>query len=281
MSAPTIYTDLEQGSPEWLQARCGVVTASVIGQLISSSAPGPGLYVCSECFADVGEPCMSMARKEPKPIKTFHGARHVEAEKNAATSAPVLTVATSDKAQAAILRLAAERISGHVEETFTTWDMQRGHDDEPKARDEYEQRNNVTVDEIGFMTRTIDGVTIGYSPDGLVADDGLIECKSRRQATQLAHWINGDKPSVPAENMAQLQTGLLVSGRDWIDYLGFAEGWPTLEIRVYPEAQWAAVIVAAAKYAETEIQRITTTYTERTAGLTPSERTPELADLRF
>ena len=41
------------------------------------------------------------------------------------------------------------------------------------------------------------------------------------------------------------------------------------------------VIVAAAKYAEAEIQRITTTYTERTAGLTPSERTPEIADLRF
>ena len=279
MSAPTIYTDLEQGSPEWLQARCGVVTASVIGQLITSSKPGADMYTCPKCDASIGDPCISVAAKEPKPLKVMHSERFtVAAETNAA---PILSIAMTDTARAAILRLAAERISGHVEETFTTWDMQRGHDDEPKARDEYEQRNNVTVDEIGFMTRTIDGVTIGYSPDGLVADDGLIECKSRRQATQLAHWINGDKPSVPAENMAQLQTGLLVSGRDWIDYLGFAEGWPTLEIRVYPEAQWAAVIVAAAKYAETEIQRITTTYTERTAGLTPSERTPDIADLRF
>ena len=279
MSAPTIYAELEQGSPEWLQARCGVVTASVIGQLITSSKPGADLYTCPKCDASAGDPCISVAAKEPKPLKVMHSERFtVAAESNAA---PILSIAMTDTARAAILRIAAERISGHVEETFTTWDMQRGHDDEPKARDEYEQRHDVTVDEIGFMTREVDGVTIGYSPDGLVADDGLIECKSRRQATQLAHWINGDKPSVPAENMAQLQTGLLVSGRDWIDYLGFAEGWPTLEIRVYPEAQWAAVIVAAAKYAETEIQRITTTYTERTAGLTPSERTPELADLRF
>lgn len=279
MSAPTIYPDLEQGSDAWLQARCGVVTASVIGQLITSSKPGADLYGCPKCDASIGDPCISVAAKEPKPLKVMHSERFtVAAESNAA---PILSVAMTDTARAAILRLAAERISGHVEETFTTWDMQRGHDDEPKARDEYEQRNNVTVDEIGFMTRTIDGVTIGYSPDGLVAEDGLIECKSRRQATQLAHWINGDKPSVPAENMAQLQTGLLVSGRDWIDYLGFAEGWPTLEIRVHPEAQWATVIAAAAKYAETEIQRITTTYTERTAGLTPSERTPDIADLRF
>lgn len=279
MNAPTIYADLEQGSPEWLQARCGVVTASVIGQLITSSKPGADDYDCPRCFEPAGFPCISVAAKELKLLKVMHSERFaVAAETNAA---PILSVAMTDTAQAAILRLAAERISSHVEDTFTTWDMQRGHDDEPKARDEYEQRHDVTVDEIGFMTRTIDGVTIGYSPDGLVADDGLIECKSRRQATQLAHWINGDKPSVPAENMAQLQTGLLVSGRDWIDYLGFAEGWPTLEIRVYPEAQWAVVITQAARYAESEIERITTTYTERTAGLTPSERTPEIADLRF
>lgn len=279
MSAPTIYPDLEQGSDSWLQARCGVVTASVIGQLITSSKPGADAYDCPKCGTSIGDPCESVAASNPKPLKTMHSERHAIA---AGTDAePILSVAMTETAQKTILRLAAERISQHVEDQLETWDMMRGHDDEPKARDEYEQRNDVTVDEIGFMTRDIDGVTIGYSPDGLVGDDGLIECKSRRQATQLAHWIAEPGVQVPAENVAQLQTGLLVSGRDWIDYLGFAEGWPTLEIRVRPEAQWAAVIVAAAKYAETEIQRITTTYTERTAGLTPSERTPDIADLRF
>ena len=277
MSAPTIYAELEQGSPEWLQARCGVVTASVIGQLITWAKPAPLGYECPRCGAEVNSSCLSVTRMTPTPLKTMHSERVAVA----AEADSVLTLAMTDKAQAAILRIAAERISSHVEDTFTTWDMQRGHDDEPKARDEYEQRNNVTVDEIGFMTREVDGVTIGYSPDGLVAEDGLIECKSRRQATQLAHWITEPGVQVPPENMAQLQTGLLVSGREWIDYLGFAEGWPTLEIRVHPDTQWATAIVAAAKYAETEIQRITTTYTERTAGLTPSERTPEIADLRF
>jgi len=279
VSAPTIYTDLEQGSPEWLQARCGVVTASVIGQLITSSKPGPEAYDCPKCIATAGQPCTSIALKTTKPLKTTHPERVMLAKSTDA--APILSVAMTETAQKAILRLAAERISGHVESQLETWDMMRGHDDEPKARDEYEQRNNVTVDEIGFMTRNVDGVTIGYSPDGLVGDDGLIECKSRRQATQLAHWIAEPGVQVPAENTAQLQTGLLVSGRDWIDYLGFAEGWPTLEIRVTPSDAWAAAITQAATHAETEIQRITTTFLERTAGLTPSERTPELADLRF
>ena len=277
MSAPTIYADLEQGSPAWLQARCGVVTASVVGQLITWAKPEPLGYECPRCGAEANSSCLSVTRMTPTPLKTMHSERVAVA----AEADSVLTLAMTDKAQAAILRLAAERISGHVEDTFTTWDMQRGHDDEPKARDEYEQRHDVTVDEIGFMTRDIEGVTIGYSPDGLVAEDGLIECKSRRQATQLAHWTNGEAPSVPAENMAQLQTGLLVSGRDWIDYLGFAEGWPTLEIRVYPDTQWAAVITQAARYAEEQIERITTTYTQRTAGLTPSERTPALEEIRF
>lgn len=31
----TFYADLEQGSPEWLQARCGLLTASTIGKLIT------------------------------------------------------------------------------------------------------------------------------------------------------------------------------------------------------------------------------------------------------
>ena len=30
-----IFNELEQGSPEWLAARCGIVTASVVGQLIT------------------------------------------------------------------------------------------------------------------------------------------------------------------------------------------------------------------------------------------------------
>lgn len=33
----TVYEDLEQGSPEWLQARAGIVTASTVGKLLTSA----------------------------------------------------------------------------------------------------------------------------------------------------------------------------------------------------------------------------------------------------
>jgi hypothetical protein len=40
---------------------------------------------------------------------------------------------------------------------------------------------------------------------------------------------------VPAENMAQLQAGLLVSGREWIDYISYCGGMPLWVKRVEPD----------------------------------------------
>ena len=41
--ALTIYDQLEQGTPEWLQARAGILTASTIGQLITAKTIKPAM----------------------------------------------------------------------------------------------------------------------------------------------------------------------------------------------------------------------------------------------
>ena len=41
--ALTIYEHLEQGTPEWLQARAGILTASTIGQLITAKTIKPAM----------------------------------------------------------------------------------------------------------------------------------------------------------------------------------------------------------------------------------------------
>ena len=87
--------------------------------------------------------------------------------------------------------------------------MLRGIEDEPRAVDEVQPSTTPPSPPTGFMVANDWGFHIGYSPDGLVGDDGLIEVKSRRQKKQL-QTILADE--VPAENMAQLQCGLLVSG---------------------------------------------------------------------
>ena len=48
------------------------------------------------------------------------------------------------------------------------------------------------------MTNDDHGVVIGYSPDGLVGDDGLIECKSRRQKYQIETILPTKCLRVPA-----------------------------------------------------------------------------------
>lgn len=71
------------------------------------------------------------------------------------------------------------------------------------------------------------GFTLGYSPDGLVGDDGLIEAKSRVQKYQfqaiIEHVASGSA-SVPAEFVMQLQTGLLGSECQWIDFISYSNG---------------------------------------------------------
>ena len=85
----------------------------------------------------------------------------------------------------------------------------------------------------------------------------------------LATIVSG---TVPAENMAQLQTGLLVSGREWIDYVSWCGGMPMYPIRVYPDEAWFAAIVAAAEAVEVAIRDLSSTYNDRVAGLPMTER---------
>lgn len=84
---------------------------------------------------------------------------------------------------------------------------------------------------------------LGYSPDGMVGEDGLIEIKSP-QAKGHVQTILADEP--PAKYVAQLQTGLLVSGRQWIDYVSYCPGLPLYVKRVFPDEQWQASIREAA-----------------------------------
>jgi hypothetical protein len=114
------------------------------------------------------------------------------------------------------------------------------------------------------MVRDDWGFRIGYSPDGLVGDDGLIEVKSRRQKKQLQTIVSDE---VPPENMAQLQCGLLVSGRAWIDYVSYCGGMPLYVKRVLPDPRWFEAIVAAVSAFEDTAADMVAAYHEATKGL--------------
>lgn len=213
------YPNLIQGTDEWLEHRRGIVTASVIGQLVT-----------------------------PKTIKP----------------------ASNDYSRALTATLVAERITGWTDPVFVSDDMMRGTEDEPRAVAKYAEHFDYgPVTTTGFMVRDDWGYSIGYSPDGLVGDDGLIEAKSRRPKKHLQTIISN---RVPDENMAQIQCGLLVSGRQWCDYLSYCGGMPMWPKRVYPDQQWFDAIIAAVKAFEDAAAEMVALYETATHGLPETER---------
>lgn len=268
-----IYGHLEQGTPEWLQARAGIVTASVVGQLVTKGSPDPLTIECPKCGTQADEDCLSLGRKVPTFIKTPHAERSAAA----AELPPVLTVANNDTSRGLTNTLVAERITGRVVQIHANQAMQRGTLDEPYARAKYAEHYE-PVDEVGFIVRDFGKFKLGYSPDGLVGDDGLIEIKSRDPKKHIATILADE---VPAENMAQCQTGLLVTGRAWIDYMSYAGGMPLWTKRVYPDDRWQAAIADAVYTFEANAADITSRYLAAVEGLPATEYVDHFQELEF
>jgi predicted phage-related endonuclease len=185
---------------------------------------------------------------------------------------PTLNIASNDKERAHLYELLAQRITGYVEPHYVSDDMLRGHADEIDARQLYAD-TYAPVAEVGFITNDKWGFAIGYSPDGLVGDDGQIEIKSRRQKFQAQTII---EHTVPVEYLIQLQTGLLVSERQWVDFVSYCGGMPMVVIRVYPDPDAQEAIINAARLFETQMAEKMARYGSVTrdpaARLTPTER---------
>jgi putative phage-type endonuclease len=182
-----------------------------------------------------------------------------------------LAPAKNDTARNAVAAIVAERITGHTDDGAVSWDMLQGRDREPYARDAY-ATHHAGVREMGFMARDDWGFTIGWSPDGLVGDDGCIEIKCPR-AKQHIKTIVADE--VPAEHTAQIQTALLVSGRAWCDFVSFYGGMPLYRKRVLPDPEWHAAIVGAVTAFEEQAEQMAAAYRAATRGMPATEAIPD------
>jgi len=188
---------------------------------------------------------------------------------------PSLKPASNDKERSHLYELLAQRITKHVEPHYIGDDMLRGHEDEVEAKIAYAEQY-APVEEVGFITNDKWGFTLGYSPDGLVGNDGLIEAKSRRQRFQIQTIIeNVVEDTVPPEYGLQIQTGLMVSERKWCDFISYSGGLPMVTIRMFPIPQLQEAIIETASAFEArlaeKLERYRTTLAS-TARLIPTER---------
>lgn len=115
-------------------------------------------------------------------------------------------------------QVAHERIAGYaLGDVFNTWQMQRGTELEWEARAGYEVKTGGLVGESGLIATEDD--VFGYSADGLVGVDGLIEIKTPSSPTVISNLIINKDFS---EYMHQMQGGMWITGRKWCDLIIYA-----------------------------------------------------------
>jgi len=125
-----------------------------------------------------------------------------------------------------MLKIAGERITGELPPGYSNAHMERGNELEPEARRLYELESGNCVTECGFILADYNA---GYSPDGLVGEDGAIEIKTRLPHLMLDTLLT---QKVPAEHAKQVQGGLLISERGWCDFIAYWPGLPLFVKRV-------------------------------------------------
>lgn len=113
--------------------------------------------------------------------------------------------------------LIAERLTGAMQNGFTSPAMQWGIDHEDDAKAAYAFRTDNPVAPAGFISHPrIEAA--GASPDGFVTDAGLIEIKCPNTSTHLDTLLGGK----PADKyLLQMQWQMACSGRAWCDFVSF------------------------------------------------------------
>lgn len=194
-----------QGSPEWLAARRGVITASRFRdalETVSGLTEQQQAYVSAMKAGQAQAEAMATAGYKSKP-----------------TSAAV-ALALADKLEptfgaAAIAYaqdVARERVGGMAAPVYQNAAMRLGSEEEPFARMCREAEAEYLIDEAGFITT--DDRLFGVSVDGLIGSDGVWECKTMVSSATLFKAIV-DKDISEYEH--QCNGALWLLGRRWVD----------------------------------------------------------------
>lgn len=202
------FIECAQGTPHWHAARAGLVTASRFADAVSTVG---GLTDQQAKFVQLVRD--GMDEKDAAKEAGYKAVPRSDTIRKAIAGED--TTQPSDTARRYAADLAIERVSG---QTFgippSTWLLNRGHELERLARMAYEDKHASFVTEAGICV--LDSGPFGYSSDGLVDDDGLIEIKAPIDGSKIVQmWQTGDV----SEYIHQMQGGLWITGRKWCDFI--------------------------------------------------------------
>lgn len=126
-------------------------------------------------------------------------------------------------------RVVEERLTGEpAEGGYTNSHMDRGKQQEPLARLEYEAATGNLVELVGFIKHPT--LLAGASPDGLIDHNGGSEFKCVIPTVQIETIERGKYPSC---HKAQIMGNLWITGREWWDFISYSPKLPQKKLRLY------------------------------------------------
>lgn len=157
---------------------------------------------------------------------------------------------TTQGYQDAIYKVAFELITNESPETFTSNWMERGTELESEAREWYELETYNKVHNGGFF---IYNDWVGASPDGLIGKDGLIEIKCPKFSTQIGYLL---KKELPKDYFYQVHGQLLVTDRQWCDFVAYHPKFNNFILRVERDKKIDELILSKLQSAIKEVEQI-------------------------
>lgn len=110
---------------------------------------------------------------------------------------------------------------------------------EPEAARWYEADRDLDTVPVGFIKT--DDERIGASPDRLVGDTGILEVKCPAPQTHVGYMIEGFANAYTP----QIQGQLLVSEREWADWISYSPELPAVLERVYRDEPYIGLLRTA------------------------------------
>mgnify|MGYP003109553215 CR=1 FL=1 len=157
-----------------------------------------------------------------------------------ATASNFKKIITSTGAESKSLKdyafeLASDSLLTEPEASFQSEAMIRGNELEEEARSYYSFVNDVKIDQVTFIKKD----EIGYSPDGLIGENGLIEIKCPLKKNHLKYLIDN---KLPSDYKPQVQGGLYISEREYCDFISyhplFKDDKKMFVVRVYRDEEY-------------------------------------------
>lgn len=139
----------------------------------------------------------------------------------------------------ALRRIVAERLTGKPTESYSNGHMERGHEQEPRARMAYMLKTDNIVQQVGYVEH--DTLLAGCSPDGLIMGERRgAEIKCVIPTVQLETIERGN---FPPEHRAQIQGSMWITGYDFWDFCSYSPDMPEhLRTYIYPVPRDGAYI---------------------------------------